>query len=280
VLDWWASSGTRTYRDRLPWRASPLDPWLVLVSEVMLAQTQVARVAEKYPAFVERFGSPAALAGEPLGEVLKAWQGLGYPRRAAKLHECAGVLVAEYDGSVPSDLAQLLELPGVGPYTARALLAFAYDQSTMPIDTNIGRVLARVSGRPLSTHDAQAIGDSMAIAGRQSALAFMDLGATVCRRRAPRCHECPLNADCTWRGCEQPDPAVASAAAPRPQARFAGSDREGRGRLLRAAAVAPVTDPAHAAGWPDDPQRAVRVAATLVDDGLLSIDRDGRYLLG
>jgi A/G-specific adenine glycosylase len=280
VLDWWASSGTRTERDRLPWRAPPLDPWFVLVSEVMLAQTQVARVAEKYPAFVERFSSPASLAAEPLGEVLRAWQGLGYPHRAARLHECAGVLVAVYDGSVPSDLAQLLALPGVGPYTARALLAFAYDQSTMPVDTNIGRVLARVSGRPLSTYDAQAIGDSMAIDGRQSALALMDLGATVCRRRVPLCDECPLNADCSWRGLNGPDPAVSSAAAPRPQARFAGSDREGRGLLLRAAAIAPVMDPALAAGWPDDAQRAMRVAATLVHDGLLSIDRDGRYVLG
>jgi A/G-specific adenine glycosylase len=280
VLDWWVASDIRTERNRLPWRAPAVDPWLILVSEVMLAQTQVQRVAEKYPAFVERFGSPAALASEPLGEVLRAWQGLGYPRRAAKLHECAGLLISAHGGRVPNDLASLLALPGVGPYTARAVLCFAYDQSTMPIDTNIGRVVARVIGRPLSNPEAQAIGDSMAIAGRRSALALMDLGAMVCRRGAPRCDRCPLRADCSWAGREGPDPAVGSAAAPKSQGRFAGSDREGRGRLLRAAAIGPVSDPVAAAGWPDDPLRAVRVAATLVQDGLLSIDAEGRYVLG
>jgi A/G-specific adenine glycosylase len=280
VLTWWAPSDIRAERDNLPWRGSAVDPWLILVSEVMLAQTQVRRVAERYPAFVERFGSPAAMAAQPLGEVLRVWQGLGYPRRAAMLHRCAGILVATYGGSVPRDLAGLLALPGIGQYTARAVLAFAYDQPTMPVDTNIGRVLARVTGYSLATAEAQAIGDSMAIDGGRSALAFMDLGATVCRRTAPRCYECPLETDCTWAGQGGPDPSIGSAAAPKAQARFPGSDRQGRGRLLRAAAVGPVTDPAPAAGWPDDPQRALRVVASLVSDGLLSIDRDGHYLLG
>jgi A/G-specific adenine glycosylase len=280
VLDWWTASDIRAERDRLPWRTPAVDPYGVLVSEVMLAQTQVARVAQKYPAFIERFGSASALSAAPLGEVLRAWQGLGYPRRAAKLHSCAGVLVSDYGGEVPGDLGSLLALPGIGPYTARAVLAFAFDACTMPVDTNVGRVLARVAGRPLATPEAQAIGDSMAVDGRQGAQALMDLGATVCRSRAPLCAECPLTRECGWNGRAEPDPAVGSAASPRRQARFAGSDREGRGRLLRAAALGPVTDPAEAAGWPDDTERSVRVAATLVSDGLLSIDPDGSYRLG
>jgi A/G-specific adenine glycosylase len=280
LLAWWAASGIGAERDSLPWRAATADPWLVLVSEVMLAQTQARRVAERYPAFVERFGSPAAMASEPLGEVLRAWQGLGYPRRAARLHQCAGILVSTYAGEVPRDLAGLLALPGIGPYTARAVLAFAYDEHTMPVDTNIGRVLARVAGHSLTRAEAQAMGDSMACEGRRGALALMDLGATVCRPRVPRCDWCPLRADCRWAGTKVPDPAASSAAAPRAQAPFAGSDREGRGRLLRAAGVHPVTDPAAAAGWPDDPQRALRVVASLVSEGLLSIDGEGRYTLG
>jgi len=278
VLRWWAASGVGAERDNLPWRAA-VDPWHILVSEVMLAQTQVRRVAERYPAFVERFASPAAMASQPLAEVLRAWEGLGYPRRAVYLHRCAGILAARYGGRVPRELEALLALPGVGPYTARAVRAFAYDLPTMPIDTNIGRVLARVAGHSLDTREVQVLGDSMAIDGRRTALAFMDLGAMVCRRRAPRCDACPLNADCSWAGREG-DPAVGSAASPRAQARFAGSDREGRGRLLRAAALGPVTDPASAAGWPDDAGRAVRVAGTLVSDGLLSVDPAGRYVLG
>jgi A/G-specific adenine glycosylase len=240
----------------------------------------VSRVADFYPAFVARFGSPAALAAQPLAEVLRAWQGLGYPRRAATLHQCAGLLASAHGGRVPDGLASLLALPGVGPYTARAVLAFAYDRCIMPIDTNIGRVLARVAGRPLSSPEAQAIGDSMAIDGRQSALALMDLGATLCRRRAPRCAQCPLGEDCSWAGLQGPDPAVGSAAAPKAQGRFVGSDREGRGRLLRAAGIGPLADPVAAAGWPDDPERAARVAGKLVREGLLSIDAEGRYVLG
>jgi A/G-specific adenine glycosylase len=280
VVDWWTDSEIRAERDRLPWRRPEVDPWGVLVSEVMLAQTQAARVAQKYPGFLESFGSASALAAAPLAEVLRAWQGLGYPRRAARLHECAGVLVSRHGGNVPRELASLLALPGIGPYTARAVLAFAFGEGTMPVDTNIGRVLARVSGRRLTAAEAQAIGDSWAVAGGGGALAMMDLGAMVCRPRVPRCGRCPLRADCDWNVRSGPDPAVGSAASPKPQARFAGSDREGRGRLLKAAAVGPVTDPAGAAGWPDDIGRAVRVAATLVADGLLSIDRDGSYVLG
>jgi len=288
----------------------------------MLAQTQASRVAERYPQFMARFATPSILARAPLGEVLQTWQGLGYPRRAAGLHRSAGAIVADHNGEVPSDLASLLALPGVGRYIARAVLAFAFDQPTMPVDTNIGRVLARAVGRRLLEPQAQAVGDGVlaggdlaldgqaakgrATKGRATkgqevggpavrplpgaglaALAFMDLGATLCRPAVPRCPECPLQPDCRWAravsaatGELPPDPARGSARVSKPQAPFEGSDRQGRGRLLRAAAAGPVSngDLADAAGWPEDPARATRVAATLVTDGLLRLD-DGSYSL-
>jgi A/G-specific adenine glycosylase len=280
----------------------------VLVSEVMLAQTQSGRVAERYPEFMERFASPESLASESLGEVLRLWQGLGYPRRAANLHRCAAVIVARHGGTVPSDLPALLALPGIGPYTARAVLAFAFDEPTMPVDTNIGRVLARVAGRSLNAKEVQSIGDELLVAeavaaaaspgpseaspdsGDVLALALMDLGASLCRPRSPGCPECPLLPDCSWGQARlaagepeaTPDPARGSARVSKAQARFEGSDRQGRGRLLRTAAAGPIRadGAAAAAGWPDDPRRAARVAATLVSEGLLTRDDAGSYGLG
>ncbi|MGC9961700.1 MAG: A/G-specific adenine glycosylase [Acidimicrobiales bacterium] len=287
VLAWWVASDIREERDELPWRRPGMSPWGILVSETMLAQTQVRRVAERFPAFMERYRSPDVLADDPLGEVLQIWQGLGYPRRALNLQRCAALLVARHAGEVPDDLGSLLALPGVGRYTARAVLAFAFDEPTMPIDTNIGRVLARLGGSSLREGEAQAMGDALvagaeaAGGGREPALAFMDLGAMLCRPVDPRCPECPLHSSCVWGrarlaagGRVPPDPATGSARVSRPQARFDGSDRQGRGRLLRAAASAPfaAADLAHIAGWPDDPARSERVAASLVEDGLLTFD--------
>jgi len=297
VLAWWLPSEIRQERDQLPWRSPAVTPWGVLVSETMLAQTQVGRVAERYGPFMERFASPQVVAAEPLGALLRAWQGLGYPRRAANLHRSAAAIVAEHAGEVPSDLGSLLALPGVGRYTARAVRAFAFDAVTMPVDTNIGRVLARLAGRRLRESEAQSLGDALAAAhapvqpeasgGRATALAFMDLGATLCLPSAPRCPECPLREVCSWGsrsltapGSRLSDPARGSARVSKSQPPFEGSDRQGRGRLLRAAAAAPFTagDVAAAAGWPGDPERAAAAAASLVADGLLCFE-DGSYRL-
>lgn len=279
----------RAGRDQLPWRSPDTSPWGVLVSETMLAQTQVGRVAERYPAFMTRYPTPASLATDSLGEVLRLWQGLGYPRRAANLWRCAGMIASQHGGEVPRDLAGLLALPGVGRYTARAMLAFAFGEPAMPVDTNIGRVLARLAGRPLAEREAQALGDSLLAASspRETALSFMDLGATLCRPAEPRCDECPLRPVCrhgrvraSAPGGEGEDPALGSARVSKPQAPFEGSDRQGRGRLLKAAAdggLAP-GDLAPAAGWPDDVARAERAARSLVDDGLLRFVA-GRYVL-
>lgn len=263
VFGWWAQQA----RD-LPWRATR-DPWAVLVSEVMLQQTQVARVVPKWHAFLDRFPDPAACAAAPVGAVVEAWAGLGYNRRAVALHRCAAAVVADHGGRLPLDLDALLALPGIGPYTARAVLAFAGERDVAVVDTNVARVLARQSGRPLRPTEVQALADAQVPSGRGWAWnqAVLDLGATVCRARVPACGECPIIASCAWRGVGA-DPAVGSAGVGGRQSRFEGSDRQGRGRLVDALRRGPVADVARAAGWPDDPSRAARIADGLVADGL------------
>ena len=269
VLAWGATAG----RD-LPWRHTR-DPWAVLVSELMLQQTQVARVVPRWAAFLARFPTPAACAGAPVGDVVRAWQGLGYNRRAVALHRAAQTVVARHDGSMPADLAALLALPGVGPYTARAVLAFAFEADVGLVETNSARVLARaVVGRPLSGSEAQATADELVPRGRGWAWnsAVTDLGATVCTKRAPACSACPVVAWCAWARAGHPgaDPAEGTAGAARRQSAFSGSDRQGRGRLLDALRWGPVPldEVARAAGWPEQRERARRMAATLVADGL------------
>ena len=261
-------------RADLPWR---LDrrPWAVLVSEAMLQQTQVARVAPRFTAFLDRWPTPSALAAAPLGDVLAAWAGLGYYRRARDLHAAARTIVARHDGEVPDDLAALRALPGVGPYTARAVLALAFGRDVGVVDTNVARVLSRAfAGAPLTAAAVQRLADALVPVGtgRAHTEALLDLGATVCTARAPRCEACPLATGCAWRagGRDAPDPAATTAGTSRPQARFEGSDRQGRGRLLAAlrAGSVPRADLAATAGWPDDVERAARVAEGLVADGL------------
>lgn len=254
----------------LPWRASR-DPWAVLVSECMLQQTQAARVVGPYTAFMARFPTPDSCARAPVGDVLRAWSGLGYNRRAVQLHACAAVVVAHHGGVVPDRLEELEALPGVGPYTARAVLAFAYERPVAVVDTNVRRVLSRaLSGAALGTKQVQALADRLV----PPALpwlwnqALLEHGATCCTARRPRCHECELARLCAWAaaGRRHPDPA-----APRTrQSRFEGSDRQGGGRLLAALRGGPVRPEALAAacGWPDDPGRAERVAQRLVGEGL------------
>ena len=267
VLAW----GTPRLRD-LPWRHTR-DPWAVLVSEVMLQQTQVARVITRWHDFLARFPTPGACAAAPLGEVLREWQGLGYPRRARNLHATAR-RVTEL-GRFPSGLDDLLALPGVGPYTARAVMAFAFEVDAAVVDTNVARVLARVTGERLTARRAQALADDASPVGDAWAWnqCLMDLGAVLCRPRAPRCGECPVRARCAWRGDPtSPDPAVGSSGVSTPQARFEGSDRQARGRLMRALSHAPVERLAVRAVMERDRATADRLLATLVADGLCVVD--------
>ncbi len=271
LLGW----GESIRRD-LPWRETR-DPWAVLVSEVMLQQTQVARVVPRWKRFLDRWPTPTSCAEATLAEVLDEWAGLGYPRRARNLWLTAQAARDEHDGALPWDLAALMRLPGIGAYTARAVLAFAFERDAAVVDTNIARVLARRAGRRLTPRDAQAEADAFLTAGSAWAhnQSLMDLGAMLCRP-VPECDPCPLRGACAWRvaGRPDPDPAIGSAGVSRRQSRFAGSDRQGRGRLLEALRTSSIAPDrlASVMGWPDDVDRASRVAATLVTDGLVAED--------
>lgn len=264
----------------LPWRETR-DRWRVLVSEVMLQQTQASRVAPKWAAFVAAYPSPAACAAAPLGEVLRRWEGLGYPRRCRNLHAAAREVVARHGGRVPGTLEELLALPGVGPYTARAVLAFADGRPVGVVDVNVARVLARVGGAASGARALQARADALVPPDRawEWNQSLMELGARVCTARAPSCGRCPAARACAWRG-RGPDPARSSAHASRRQPPYEGSDRQARGRLLRALArgtIAPA-QLAGAMGLGRAHARARRLADALVDEGLARRNR-GRYRL-
>lgn len=264
LLGWFAEQG----RD-LPWRRTR-DPWAILVSELMLQQTQVSRVIDRWPQFLERFPTATACADRPVGDVIDEWSGLGYNRRAVNLHRTAVCVRERHGGVLPVALTDLLALPGVGPYTARAVRAFAHELDDGVVDTNIGRVLARIEGCRLKPAAAQRLADDLVPVGHgwEWNQAIMELGALVCRP-TPTCEQCPVFDDCKWRG-DGPDPATGSAAVSKGQSRFEGSDRQGRGRLVDALRVGPLaTDQLPLVmGWPSDRERAERVAATLISDGL------------
>src|ERR1700729_3986621 len=215
VLAWYSHSA----RD-LPWRAPDATPWSVLVSEIMLQQTPVARVLPEYLRWIARWPTPVALAAEPAGEAIRQWGRLGYPRRALRLHETATILTARHGGMVPADLDALLALPGIGSYTAAAVASFAFGQRHAVLDTNVRRVLARLVGgqaRPRSTPSlaerrmAEALlPDEPAVAARWS-VAVMELGAMVCTAANPRCTACPVAGHCAWLAAGRPEEPQAAA---------------------------------------------------------------------
>lgn len=274
LLDW----GRASLRD-LPWRRTR-DPWTILVSETMLQQTQAARVVDRLPRFLDRFPDPPACALAPAGDVVEEWAGLGYNRRSLNLHRASVVMVERHGGRVPERLEDLLALPGVGPYTARAVRAFAFELPAAVVDTNIGRVLARLGGSTLGPKQVQARADELAPVDQpwlwnQS---IMELGALVCTKRVARCGDCPLADRCAWRG-QGDDPAIGSAAVPTTQPRFEGSDRQLRGRLvdaLRDGAVARAAVPDVIGA--DDLDRVQAIIAGLVRDGLAVEDGESLRL--
>jgi A/G-specific adenine glycosylase len=242
----------------------------------MLQQTQAARVVGPYGAFLARFPDVPSCAAASRGEVLRAWSGLGYNRRAAHLHAAAALMVERHNGAVPDTLEALLDLSGIGPYTARAVLAFAFERPAAVVDVNVARVLSRaVAGRALTPVAAQQLADDLLPCDRSWSWnqLLLEHGATRCTARAPRCDGCPLERLCAWRraGCPEPDPGRRT----RRQGAFEGSERQGRGRLLASLVEGPVPPAALAAacGWPEDQERAARVADRLVDEGLARRDR-------
>jgi A/G-specific adenine glycosylase len=250
----------RPRRDRYPWRTDPPDPYRVLVSEVMLQQTQAARVVPSFEAFVARFPDVGTLARASRSEVVRAWAGLGYHRRAVALHEAARAIVERFGGSVPGDPVSLRTLPGVGPYTAAAVAAIAYGSPVVATDVNVRRVVSRVTGSERGLEEA-----ALRLLDRRDPgswhQAVMDLGREVCRP-VPRCEACPLATWCRSRGRAVPRHTS------RRQSPFAGSTREARGRVL---AVLRDHGPMGVAGV----SRAAGLPAARVTPALDGLVRDG-----
>lgn len=279
LIGWYAVNA----RD-LPWRVPGTSPWAVLVSEVMLQQTPVARVRPVWAAWLARWPSPADLAADSAGEAVRGWGRLGYPRRALRLHEAATAITERYAGAVPADLASLLALPGIGEYTARAVATFAFGQRHAVVDTNVRRfvaraVLGRASAALPSARDRPLVEallpEDPELAGRFS-VAAMELGALVCTARAPACGQCPVRQECAWQLAGRP----AYDGPVRRAQRFTGTDRQVRGLLLGVVRDAPSAVPATslAAVWPEGAQRD-RALAGLISDGLVVVGPDGRLAL-
>ncbi|MCW2576088.1 MAG: mutY [Modestobacter sp.] len=279
LVDWYAGAA----RD-LPWREPGTDAWAVLVSEVMLQQTPVARVEPVWRAWLARWPAPADLAAATPAEVIRAWGKLGYPRRALRLREAAVAVTERHGGVVPAEVDELEALPGIGTYTARAVACFGYGRRQPVVDTNVRRVVARlVHGRaeaaPARTSD---LVDIAALAPADDAravrfsVAVMELGALVCVAGNPRCGACPVRDRCRWRLAGYP----AHDGPPRRVQRFAGTDRQVRGRLLDVlrAAHEPVQPDALVAAWDDALQRS-RCLDSLLVDGLVVQTDDGRFSL-
>ena len=280
MLSWYG----RNARD-LPWRRAEVTPWQVMVSEFMLQQTPVSRVREPWEAWISRWPSPAALAAASAGEAVRAWGRLGYPRRALRLHQAARMITADHGGQVPDRREDLLRLPGVGSYTAAAILAFGYGQRQVVLDTNVRRVLARVSGGAASPTASTSVAEvvraeqfvpSEAARAARWAVASMEFGALVCMARSPRCAECPVAAVCRWRLAGFPD----QFERPRPPQQYHGTDRQCRGALLAVLRSVDAGVPLAAldASWADASQRE-RALTSLVADGLVVRLANGSYAL-
>jgi len=282
LIDWY----NRARRD-LPWREPGVSPWQILVSEFMLQQTPVARVLSIWPDWVRRWPTPSATAAASAADVLRAWGKLGFPRRAKRLHECATVIARDHDDVVPDDVDALLTLPGIGSYTARAVACFAYRRRIPVVDTNVRRVVARAvhgladAGTPSVARDHADVSaflpdDPNESVAQQFSIALMELGATVCTARAPRCGLCPLR-ECAWRRAGYPP---AQGPARRAQT-YAGTDRQVRGRLLDVlrASDSPVTRAELDVAWLTDTVQRDRALDSLLADGLVTRTIDGRFAL-
>lgn len=278
----------RTAARDLPWRRPDFHErfgaWGVLVSEFMLQQTPVTRVIPHLEAWLDRWPTPAAMAAASTADVVHQWANLGYPRRALWLHRAAVEVTLRHGGVVPRDVNALLALSGIGDYTARAVAVFAYGDRHPVVDTNTRRVLARaVDGRahpaPPSRKDLDLMEDLLPASVAESAVfnaAMMELGATVCTARTPRCEICPLSGTCAWLGAGRPDTGDGR----RRQAAYEGSDRQARGavlRVLRSRSPEAVPLDEILPEWPDTRQRD-RAIDSLIVDGLAEADGDALSL--
>lgn len=296
VVDWYRAD----HRD-FPWRDADVTAWGILVSEVMSHQTQMSRVVPRWQEFMRRWPTPAAAAEASDAEILRVWDRLGYPRRALALRQCAVAIVERHGGEVPADREALQALPGIGPYTSAAVCSFAFGMRVPVVDTNVRRVLARavhgeeVAWRPNARRDEA---EMLALLPREDAdvqpwnAGAMELGATLCSQRAPECARCPIAELCQWRGAGYPSlPEGELERRQIRQAKFAGSARQRRGRVMAVARgshgglaldqlwerILLDTDfraPDNQAELAQERQRHLDAAAALVAEGMLQ-QRDG-----
>lgn len=269
ICAWFDANG----RD-LPWRRPGTSAWGVLVSEVMSQQTPMSRVIGPWHEWMNRWPTPDDLAEEDSGEAVAAWGRLGYPRRALRLHSCAVAIATEHDGVVPNSYDELVALPGIGDYTASAVVSFAFGGRATVLDTNVRRLIARaesgIANCPTSVTRAERIvADALVpdedVRAAKWAVASMELGALVCTARSPQCEVCPIRDGCRWVIDGRPDNAPARRGQP-----WKGTDRQCRGVIMDVVRNSPrgVKVQMALSAWPE-PDQASRCLESLLDDGLV-----------
>jgi A/G-specific adenine glycosylase len=274
VLSWYK----KNKRD-LPWRNT--DAWGVLVSEIMLQQTPVARVLPIYIEWMKRWPTPAALAAATPAQIITAWGRLGYPRRALRLHECAKVISAKYNGRIPETQSELRELPGVGDYTSAAIIAFAFDGRSLVLDINIRRVFARaidgIEVPPSAPTKSERIEREKLIPTKNPhvwAAATMELGALICTAKKPKCGQCPLADQCIWRSLDYP-----VSDQPKRTQSWHGTDRQCRGVIVQALRENPALKKKEILQLWDVPSQVEKALLTLLEDGLVVEQKGQRFSL-
>lgn len=274
VLAWYKKN-----KRELPWRNT--DAWGVLVSEIMLQQTPVARVLPVYNEWMKRWPTPAALAAATPAQVITAWGRLGYPRRALRLHECAKVISTQYKGKIPTTQSELRELPGVGDYTSAAIIAFAFEGRSLVLDINIRRVFARVINGievPTAAPTKSERQEREKLIPTKNphvwAAATMELGALICTAKNPKCGQCPLADQCIWRSLDYP-----LSDQPKRTQSWHGTDRQCRGVIVQALRENPALSKKEIMQLWDVPSQVEKALLTLLEDGLLVEQKGQRFSL-
>jgi A/G-specific adenine glycosylase len=274
VLTWYK----KNKRD-LPWRNT--DAWGVLVSEIMLQQTPVARVLPIYIEWMKRWPTPAALAAATPAQIITAWGRLGYPRRALRLHECAKVISTQYKGRIPETQSELRELPGVGDYTSAAIVAFAFEGRSLVLDINIRRVFARVidgvevpTAAPTKSERQEREKLIPSKNPHVWAAATMELGALICTAKNPQCGQCPLADQCIWRSLDYP-----LSDQPKRTQSWHGTDRQCRGVIVQALRENPALSKKEIMQLWDVPSQVEKALLTLLEDGLVVAQKGQRFSL-
>ena len=274
VLAWYK----KNKRD-LPWRNT--DAWGVLVSEIMLQQTPVARVLPIYIEWMKRWPTPAALAAATPAQIITAWGRLGYPRRALRLHECAKVISEKYRGRIPDTQSELRELPGIGDYTSAAIIAFAFEGRSLVLDINIRRVFARVidgievpTAAPTKSERQEREKLIPSKNPHVWAAATMELGALICTAKNPKCGQCPLADQCIWRSLDYP-----LSDQPKRTQSWHGTDRQCRGVIVQSLRENPALSKKEIMQLWDVPSQVEKALLTLLEDGLLVEQKGQRFSL-